>query len=370
MDMAKARFGRLIATIGLGVTAILFTFLVLGGSAVSVAREEYATIPSTPPLGVKAATSALRGTNPTRQQGLCGGSWVITTVDAVGDVGGHTSIALAPTYPYTPHISYYDSTRDALKHAWRSDHTWLSKTVDLPGGMWTSLALAPTHPYTPCISYHNDKHEGGQLRYACLGSTTWVTNTIGGNTNGRYGTSVALEPTFPYTPHISSHYAPANDPHLMHTWLDGTDWFSGSWKAEHVEQGVVGSWSSIALAPTYLYRPHISYYAFRPHYDLKYAWLSGTTWLSQTVDSAGDVGWYTSLALDSEGVPHISYLDNTNDTLKYAWLSGTTWHSQTLDSIGNPLYGTGATSLVFDRADNVYISYYDAIDDDLKIATF
>jgi hypothetical protein len=170
-------------------------------------------------------------------------------------------------------------------------------------------------------------------------------------------------------PHISYYYPSDYGPYLGHTWLSGTTWLGGTWDYDTVELGQVGSWSSIALEPT-THVPHISYHAGKPFYDLKHAWLSGTTWLSVTVDSEGDVGWYTSLALDSNGAPHISYFDNTNDTLKHAWLSGATWLSETVDSIGKPIYGRGATSLEINQSDTIYISYHDAIHGDLRLATF
>ena len=130
-------------------------------------------------------------------------------------VGTYTSLALEPTAPYTPHVSYDDMT-SGLKHAWRTPAGWLSETVDTAGGKCSSLVLDLAPPYPPRVSY-----------------------------------------------------------------FDGV------------------------------------------HGSLKYAWLSGTTWLSATVDnSGGNVGLYTSLALDAAGRPRIGYFDETSGDLRFAWLGG------------------------------------------------
>jgi len=90
-------------------------------------------------------------------------------------------------------------------------------------------------------------------------------------------------------------------------------------------------------------------------------------WSIETVDSEGSVGKYNSIAVDSEGNPHISYYDYTNNYLKYAKWTGSTWTIQIVDSAG---YGNMNvyTSIAVDSADNPHISYYDVTHDYLKYA--
>ena len=93
-----------------------------------------------------------------------------------------------------------------------------------------------------------------------------------------------------------------------------------SWQIEVVDaNGNVGGTNSIAVDSND--NVHISYYDYS-NSDLKYAYNNGSSWNIQVVDNGQpdgyEIGFPSSIAVDSNNTPHISYYDNGNDCLKYA----------------------------------------------------
>ncbi len=124
-----------------------------------------------------------------------------------------------------------------------------------------------------------------------------------------------------------------------------------------------GNFRSASLAIDSLSNPHLCYYDALNDV-LKYAVKDGSSWTIETVDgNIGDVPSYVwgsaSIALDSNDVPHISYLDFTNTDLKYANRLSGNWATQIVDDTA---YIGQQTSIVVDSNDAIHIFYQHFID--------
>ncbi len=310
-----------------------------------------------------------------------------TKVIDTGKVGTYSSIATWPSVTYSDrvNISYYDETNGDLKLA--TNYDGISGALTSEWGTMTRDANNDVGKYSDIefvsgfirIMYYDKTNN--KLIFTRPGAhfytQPWINidvNLAGGG--GEYA-SLAQGPAGTY--HVSYLYSSATTtgPSQL-LYQSGT--LSGFNAPETVDSraggGRIGLFSSIAAGPTGTV--HISYYdkyasvdAFGypdPVYDLKYATKNDTgIWVTETVDSLGDVGQYTSIAVDSGSNVHISYFDAANKALKYARKDGATgqWTKLTIDKGSVGAY----TSLKLDSIGNVHISYFDDVNGDLKYAT-
>jgi len=256
-----------------------------------------------------------------------------------------TSLALDSTD--RPHISFYNNTDGSYKYASYNGTAWQIQTIEsgLSGGgtdMVSSIAVDSID--NPHVSLWHSVAPAS-TKYASYNGTAWNIETV---TDLGFANSLALD-SFD-VPHISYNEG-AGGHHLGYATYNGTDW--NTTIVDPVTY--TGRYSSIAIDSNDY--PHISHtYQTSGTFisDLKYAYKDASGWHNQTVDSAGDVGLYTSLALDGFDHPHISYLDNTNHNLKYAWYDGSAWNIEIVDN----QYISSGNSIALDRCGYPRISYH------------
>ena len=282
-------------------------------------------------------------------------AWDTTIVDSHEDTGHDSSIAIDSKD--NPHISYYHHwEKEDLEYAkWTGDN-WSIETIDSYEwtGLQTSLALDSVD--NPHISYYQQAR--CDLKYAKWTGDNWSIETV--DSAGDVGSDTSLALDSDDNPHIS-YYDRTNDD------LKYAKWTGDNWSIETVDSvDTVGQYSSLALDSSD--NPHISYFyiSFYTNMgDLKYAKWNGTNWIVETVDSEGDVGGWSSIALDSNENPRISYSDTTNRDLKYASRDVCGWTIETADSSG---VGCFDTSIALDSNDIPHISYLAMTGWDLKYA--
>jgi hypothetical protein len=266
-----------------------------------------------------------------------GSNWTIQVVDSNGSVGFGSSIALDPSN--NPHISYFDSTNERLKYAKWTGSEWYIQTVDSSVGGWASLAIDSNG--SPHIAYSGKNQV---LMYASWISSTWITQSV--DSEGRVGgISLALDPD--NNPHIS-YYIDTTDGDNSPLQVKYARKGGSTWSIQTIDSVIASAWGS-SIAIDSMGDVHISY----TDHSLKYAKWNGMTWNIQTIDS-NFVDYPTSIALDSNDYPHISYTVSFS-TLMYAMWMGSNWNIQTVDS--TPTVWPGS-SLALDTGNTPHISYF------------
>ena len=306
-------------------------------------------------------------------------TWATSRVTGTMEIGSYTSLKVDSTGK--PHIAFYDATRQDLNYAEWTGAAWAFTSVDRTGdvGQYPSLALDVQDK--PFISYYDATKKRLNLAYWKVADSKWVTTTVDSGPDfdlGRFS-SIALDNTpQPNTKIFISYYAEEGLPYYHHLKLAYRNVLLGppEWRKyhiDHIADAEVGQFTSLAL--TNSWEPRIAYYEKTDGY-LKYAegtWTGTTfTFSTETVHKADDydIGKYASLGLDSSNRPNISYYffdsEGTHEgDLLYARKVGGMWERYTVDSDGDVgLF----TSIAIDGVDLPHISYYDKTLGELKYA--
>ena len=161
-------------------------------------------------------------------------------------------------------------------------------------------------------------------------------------------------------PHISySDFIDGNDAKLAYAHFDGTKWSRTIIESDSNSYGEYGTSIAVDSAD----RPHIAYHHHRFGYDGRHAWFDGSKWNIENFDTAE--GYYASLVLDADNVPHIAYFKRGAGLSGAGSLAYTTreapgdWNRQTFD-IESVALVRGATRILLDpQSGNPRISYYE-----------
>jgi len=281
-------------------------------------------------------------------------SWRTTIVDAAGVVGSFSSLALDPDGHAC--IAYCDMY-GPLKYAEWNGGAWVIQIADTfasvqPNSGASSASLALDAAGSPRIAYHDGTNRN--LKFAARNGTQWAREALDEPNNAGEFSSLALDADGHC--HISYHYSdPGNNDLRYLTWT-GTDYLVET--VDFTTGNTVGLYTSIALDAQG--DPHISYYSDG---KLRYTVRTGGVWYGEEVPGASLSGFNTSLALDAGGDPRISYKDG--NVLKYASKSGAVWTIETVDATS----GTGDySSLKLDAQGAPHIAYYYFNRGDLRYA--
>ncbi len=255
------------------------------------------------------------------------------TVDPAWGVGLYTSLAVDNNY--NPRISYVDQFNYKLKYAAKNSGSWTIETLDALGGVYghTSLALysGGILGQFPGISYYawDNTHNKGVLKYAyktCIPFPChWVYQTVHNSSTYYIGENSSLG--YDSSGHPVIAYSITD--HESASWLSVGGWNGSDWKFWQPDDSVALDSIAMANSGNLFHISYIKYNNATGHMELRV--ISSTNgaagpWSLPVVidDSAASKG-LTSIALGGANDPYIAYgydLSSSSEHLKLAHLVG------------------------------------------------
>jgi hypothetical protein len=278
----------------------------------------------------------------------------LTTVESTNNVGQDSSIALDSNgYAY---ISYRDTTNYDLRYCNNTLGAWTCTVLDTPAnqqGYETSIAIDSNDK----VHISHRDYTTNDLRYCTNAQGTW--SCTGVDTTGNVGSQSSIAIDKNDKVHISHRNFTGSYSSLRY--CNNT---LGTWTCTNVEVGAsgigsLGWYDSIAIDSNN--KVHISHQNFTG-YVLRYCNNTLGTWTCTNVEKGGSIGLDTSIAIDSNNKVHISHRNTTSGALRYCNNIPGTWTCTNVDTAGALKY----TSIAIDNNDKVHISHGDDTNYDLR----
>lgn len=265
------------------------------------------------------------------------GTWSVDTIDPLttGWNGHQISLAFDPNSPYTAHAAYAVNSDDIkeIRHAYLSDGGWITETIDFDnsGGFGAKIdkpSIAVDQAGHLHVAYARDSTD--DLMYAVDDGSGWKKTSLG---KSSWNTGVSLQ------------LGPEDRPHVLwgaYEALSLLSYDKGIWSQESVDEINDALYVEVSLEFDANGQAHLSYYRGDTG-QLYYGLVNDDGSQVQLVDDLGDVGRYSSIAVDDHNFPKITHYDASNGDLKFSWFG----KAKSIPSSGGTLHAYNSATFEF-----------------------
>jgi Bacterial Ig-like domain len=312
----------------------------------------------------------------------CGGacaeppSWDTVTVDATGNVGHNTSLAVDGSGRV--HVTYQDGTHAALKYATcaaacATAANWDTVTVDAAGNAgYTAVAVDGVGRVHVAYQAYDLASGFNTLKYAtcasaCTTAANWDTVTVDATNDVGYYTSLAVDGSG----RVHVGHRDLNNAALRYATCAAACSTAANWVTGFVSAlGTIGTGPSLTVGSGG--EVHVAFYAFvggALRYGICATACSTTAnWDTVTVDTPGTINANAPVVVNETGRVHVFYYDARISDFAYATCAGTcttaaNW--RTLPVVAGATIRVNS-SLAVDRRGRVHVTFYDRSNLDLK----
>ncbi len=253
---------------------------------------------------------------------------VVNTIASTGDVGRGPALVEDDSGNWL--VSYIDN--GGLSYGFHNGTSWATSEACNSSecdGIGSSLAMGPDGEVR--IIHYNTSDSS--ILLSTSDGSEWGTSVLAGtgDVSSSYpGSSIIFRGEEMHVYHVNASSGTL-DQLLKHPAGAKTHVPDGEGDGS---SGDVGQYSSMALDGNG--REHISYFNDTSD-SLEYAKFDGASWSSEVIDTGLSID-VSSIAVDSDGNPHIAYSDSSHDTLRYAHYNGSGWEKSTVDDVTNEIF--------------------------------